>query len=73
MAELGLEVIDADVILDLLELCHQRNLRLHQGCKLLLGDGSQLADESEILILDDGDRLLYNCFLDDQRATLLSL
>lgn len=38
LAELGLEVVDADVVLDVLELCYQRHLRLHEGRELLLGD-----------------------------------
>lgn len=71
-AELGLEVINTDVVLDLLKLGQKLDLRLYKGREFLLGDGGQLADKTEILVLNNCDGLFNNRFLDDQRVPFMS-
>ena len=60
------EVVNADVVLDGLDLIDEGELRLHEGRELLLGREGQLADEVQVRF-DDGDLRLYDCLLDDDR------
>lgn len=71
LAELGLEVVDADVVLDRFNFIDKSDLLLEQQGKLLFGKLFQLCDSPEILFHND-DVGLLNLLDDLQRISLLS-
>ena len=71
LAEARLEVIDADVVLDGLELGDEGHLRLDQSSKLLLGDACELAERAEVLLYDGDLGLDVDVLLNDERGTFL--